>query len=79
MLGEPEDGQHDGWDAAGVGLDVVEVVADGDVVAGAVDEEAGGHGHAVGVPVLVEEALADVLVISMISFFISFFTITSDP
>ena len=62
MLGEPEDGEHHALYAAGVGCYFVEAVDDGDVVAGAVDDEVAGHGHAVGVAEFVEEAFARVFV-----------------
>ena len=62
VFGEPEDGQHHGLYATGVGGDVVLLENEVERAAGAVDKEVLRHGDTSGNAVLVEEAVAGVLV-----------------
>lgn len=58
VFGEPEDGEDDVLNAAGVGGKLVEGVDDDDVIAGAVDDEVARQRHTFHVGELVEEALS---------------------
>ena len=62
MLGKPEDRQRHVLDATGVGRDVVLLENEIDDAAGAVDIEVTRHGYATGSAVLVEHAVAGILV-----------------